>query len=359
MDLFSDDDVKVVQDQAMEALIEVVNETKADLEDRKTFIGGSDAASILGVSPWKSRYELWMEKTGRKETDNLDEIERVMAGKLMEDPIARLYTWKFGTKLRKINERIQMNGAAFPAVAQIDRKVEGMRRIVEIKNTDFSMRKNWGEEGSSDIPIYYYTQVEHQLMCSGYDDAEAVPLFGGNTLLRFPIPRSEEFINALYEAELNFWEMVKSDTPPEPLDCEEAALAWGSPQAAKVSAEAIAAHLIGFINQRNQVIKAAELEIDMAKLLCMRMLENKGDTLTVGGKPVCTWKIETRNTFDADAFKKVHPEMFAFYTKKSTSRVFRLSKAGKETVPDHLMVAEAMKPIAALMTPTDDTEDAE
>jgi putative phage-type endonuclease len=335
------------------------SEAEADLMDRATFIGGSDAPIIIGVSPWKTRYELWMEKTGRIPPADLSEVERVMAGTLMEETIAKLYTWKFGVKLRRINERIPMPGAAFPAVAQIDRKVEGMRRIVEIKNTDISQRKLWGPEGSGEIPVYYYAQIQHQLMCSGYEDAEAAPLFGGNTLQRFPIARDQAFIDSLYLAEAEFWQCVKTDTPPEPINCEEATLAWSDPASVKVPAEILAAHLVGYIQQQKNEAKELEHNEAMAKLLLMRMMENKGDTLTVGGKPVCTWKMGTKKVFDQEEFKKAHPDLFAWYTKETTGRTFRLSKAGKETSPDYSLIETAFSPILALGVSNEDEESEE
>ena len=356
-----DDEVETVEVQGLEELTKEVEQAKADIQDRRTFIGGSDAPVIIGVSPWKSRAQLWMEKTGKVPAESLDEVERVISGKYMEDVIARIYTWKFGDRLRKINERVVMDGAAFPAVAQIDRKVEGARTIVEIKNVDISQRAKWGEPDSAECPDYYYTQIQHQLMCKGYSTAIAAPFFGGNTVERRFIARSPEFIDSLYTAENEFWLCVQSDIPPEPLTDAEAALVWSKPEEKKVSAEAIAAHLVGFIEALHNQVKTYERKEGLARLLLMRMMENLGDTLTVGGKPVCTWKPQTVRTFDLEGFKKAHPEMVAWYTKESTTRVFRLSKAGKETKPDMGMVEQALIEIEAAAFPagTDAEEDEE
>lgn len=350
MDLF-DDEVETIEVTGLEAMTAEVEAVKADLADRRTFIGGSDAPVIINVSPWKNRVQLWREKTGKDPEPDLSEVERVIAGQLMEDVIARLYTWKYGIRLRRINERITMKDAEFPAVSQLDRKVEGLRKVVEIKNVDISQRKNWGEDGSSECPIYYYAQIEHQLMCSTYDDAEAAPFFGGNTVERRFIPRSQDFIDSLYEAEYEFWKLVQQDIPPEPMTDAEASLIWTAPQEAKVSAEAIAAHLVGYIQQGKNQIKTIERREGLAKLMLMRMMENLGDTLTVDKKAVCTWKVQTTKTFDLDAFKKAHPEMVAWYTKETTSRVFRISKAGKETEPDMGMVEQALAEIEAAAYP--------
>ena len=337
-----DDEVETIEVQGLEAITQEVEAVKADLADRATFIGGSDAPAIINVSPWKSRVKLWREKTGKDPVDNLDDVERVMAGKLMEDVIGRLYTWKYGIKLRRINERVPMKDAEFPAAAQLDRKVEGLRKIIEIKNVDISQKAKWGEPDSAECPVYYYTQIEHQLMCSRYDEAEAVPFFGGNTVERRFVARSDEFIDNLYAAEYEFWKLVQQDIPPEPMTDDEACLIWTNPQESKVSAEAIAAHLVGYIQAGKDQIKTIKRREGLARLMLMRMMENLGDTLTVGGKPVCTWKPQTTKSFDLDGFRKAHPELVAWYAKESTTRVFRLSKAGKETKPDMAMVEQAL-----------------
>lgn len=56
--------------------------------DRKTFIGGSDAATICGLNPWKTRYQLWQEKTGQAEPTDLSENERVYWGNVLEEVVA-------------------------------------------------------------------------------------------------------------------------------------------------------------------------------------------------------------------------------------------------------------------------------
>lgn len=341
-------DVEITKEEAVAIVTDSIDEIAADLEDRRTFIGGSDAAAVLGVSPWTSRVELWKQKTGKMPVADLSDVERVVAGQIIEESIAKLYAWKYGRKLRRINERVIYKDAPYPCVAQIDRKLEGERVVIELKNADVSQRKKWGEDGSGDIPLYYYTQVEHQLMVTNYERAEAVPLFGGNTLGRYFLGYDADFIADLMEAEYLFWQCVKNDTPPEPLTPSECRLLWTEPEAVRVPAEAIAAQLVGFMEARAGAIKGIQAEIDAAQVILMRQLQCKGDTLVVDGKPVCTWKPETRGDFDEAAFKKANPELFAFYSKSNTSRVFRKSKAGKEAVVDFALVAETIAPILSI-----------
>ena len=61
------------------------------LEERKKGIGGSDVACILGMSPYKSNVELWEEKVGIREAEDISEKEYVKNGTDSEDPLRKLF----------------------------------------------------------------------------------------------------------------------------------------------------------------------------------------------------------------------------------------------------------------------------
>ena len=57
-------------------------------EVRKLFIGGTDIAALLRMHPYRKKYRVWLEKTGRMDPDNLDDNEAVFWGSFLEDKIA-------------------------------------------------------------------------------------------------------------------------------------------------------------------------------------------------------------------------------------------------------------------------------
>lgn len=71
------------------------------LEVRKHGIGSSDAAAALGLNPYKSQLELWMEKTGRDtdlpKPDPTDTTAPVYWGTLLENP-----SWLRPTRSRRV-----------------------------------------------------------------------------------------------------------------------------------------------------------------------------------------------------------------------------------------------------------------
>ncbi|NLY64522.1 MAG: YqaJ viral recombinase family protein, partial [Alcaligenaceae bacterium] len=76
------------------------------LEVRKHGIGSSDAAAAVGLNPYKSQLELWMEKTGRDaglpKPDPNDTSAPVYWGTLLEPIVAASYTQQTGRKVRKV-----------------------------------------------------------------------------------------------------------------------------------------------------------------------------------------------------------------------------------------------------------------
>ena len=95
---------------------------------RKQGIGSSDAASAVGLNPYKSQLELWMEKTGRDanlpKVDPKDDTSPMFWGTLLEHIVAAHYTKRTGHKVRRINAVLQHPTEPF-MLANIDREVNG------------------------------------------------------------------------------------------------------------------------------------------------------------------------------------------------------------------------------------------
>lgn len=313
----------------MEAAIEVtVEEVKADLNDRRTFIGGSDAPIIVGLSTFKSRFELYQEKTGQADPPDLSEVERVQWGILLEDVVAREFSRRTGLAVRRINQR-QVSKKYPWMVAQVDRRIVG-GGILECKTTDAAMAPQWGPEDSEEIPPMYYCQIQHQMMVMGETFCQVAVLIGGNKMRIYRINRDEAFITALEEAESAFWHLVQTMTPPDPINPDEAALRWAKTKAEPVEGSPIHGALAAEYQAINDQMKALETRQDTIKLELQKVLQDIGDTLLVSGKPVVSWKSQITNRLDQKALKEEMPEIAAKYIRPSESRVFRVLKGAQD-----------------------------
>jgi putative phage-type endonuclease len=185
------------------------------LQERRSGIGGSDAAAACGLHPLVSPYELYLDKTGSSVAERED-TERMQMGRALEDAIAAVYAERFGVKLRRHNA-IRRHPKYPWMLANPDRLIEGARTGVEIKNVDalvYRFSQQWGEENSDEIPEPYLLQCQHYCAVFGYDEWHLGALIGGNTLKRYIVRRDLELEEMLIETEHEFWRYVESRTPP-------------------------------------------------------------------------------------------------------------------------------------------------
>lgn len=194
------------------------------LEARALGIGGSDAAVIMGMNPYKSPYQLWLEKTGQAEATDLSHVQAVYWGSKNEANIADWFQETTGKKVRKLGT---LRSRSHPfMLANVDRAVIGEEAGLEIKTAGVSQAKKWkGDE----IPDAYYCQCLHYLAVTGADRWYIAVLIGGNEALYKTVERNEDDIKALIEAEAGFWKLVETRTPP-PVDGSDSCAAALSAQ---------------------------------------------------------------------------------------------------------------------------------
>lgn len=196
------------------------------LDVRRTGIGSSDAAASVGLNPYQSQLELWMEKTGRggalPQIDPNDDTSPMFWGSLLESFVAAHYTKKSGNRVRKINAVLQHPEHTW-MLANIDREVIGAAdvQILECKTAGMNGSKLW-KEG---VPEYVQLQVQHQLCVTGKHTADVAVLVCGNEYRCFRIERNDELIARLIQLEAKFWDCVIRDIPPAADGSESAAMA--------------------------------------------------------------------------------------------------------------------------------------
>src|SRR5512137_644666 len=139
------------------------------LATRATGIGSSDAAVILDLNPYKSRYALWAEKTGLVDPPDLSENESVEWGIKLEDPIAQ--KWSRVRDLAVVDHgrhAVRRCKEYSWMLATIDREILPKNGrgpgILEIKTTGAAHEGEWEE----DAPIAYQAQLIHQMVVWGY-----------------------------------------------------------------------------------------------------------------------------------------------------------------------------------------------
>jgi len=190
---------------------------------RRTGIGGSDAAAAVGLNPYQSQLELWLEKTGRDtgliKPDPMDTTEPVYWGALLEPIVAAAYTQQTGRRVRKLNAVLRHPTVPY-MLANLDREIIGAPdvQILECKTAGEFGARLWRDG----VPEYIQLQVQHQLAVTGKQAADVAVLLCGQKLEVHRIVRDDALIGQLILLEGRFWQYVVSDTPP-PADGSESA----------------------------------------------------------------------------------------------------------------------------------------
>jgi len=197
--------------------------TKEQLAARK--VGGSDVATILGLNPFKSVVELYHEKRGTIDVDDLSDNLAVEAGNVLENGIAELAAsrmtrqWGRPVKLRRCNLTLSHPKYDWLTI-HIDRDVVGEDRGVELKNVGARAARNWGEPGTDEIPDYYLPQPMTYMLIKDYPVWTVAGYFGGDDLRLYELQRDKDWDEIIITKTHDFWFKNVLEGVPPAIDVE-------------------------------------------------------------------------------------------------------------------------------------------
>ena len=300
--------------------------TAAEIENREAWlkvrndsIGGSEAAAIIGMNPWKSAYTLWLEKTGQSQQEDISDNECVHFGTILEQVVADEFCRREGKKVRKCG-LFRSNKYPF-MTASFDRLLVGEDAGLECKTSNAFKREEWDE---GEIPPNYYVQCQHYMLVSGLPRWYIACLIGGNHFVSWVVERNDDDIAALEQAEIAFWDKVQRHIMPE-VDGSESSTdslkkMYKGGQAEPVMLPQESMDLL----KRLDELKALKADIDsqtkdIQNKLCAMLGDNEIGIIGEGdNERKITWKtVNGRVTIDSKKLKKDLPDVFEKYSKKS------------------------------------------
>ena len=289
---------------------------------RHKYIGGSDAAAVVGMNAYVSPYTLWAEKTGR--LPGFDGNLATEVGAYLEEFVAQKFAQETGKKVRKSN--LSWFNDQYPwAIANIDREIVGEDAGLEIKTTtELNLSKFKGGE----YPANYYVQIVHYLAVTGKKRWYLAVLIGNREFKWFTIERDEDEIKALMEAEKNFKQLVDSNTPPAADGASSTASTlfelYPNSIDTALGIGAFEKELDNYFRLKAQ-LKNIEMTIDGIE---NRIKAHLGECARgEGEKYKVSWKTQSRSIFDHKKFVADHPGMdVSKYYKTSNSRPFKVTE---------------------------------
>jgi putative phage-type endonuclease len=282
-----------------------MKEQEAWLAERRAGIGGSDIAAILGLSPWRTAVDVWLDKTGQSE-EVIGDPEAMRWGTLLEDVIAREYSERTEHSLQRVN-RILRHPAHEWAIGNIDRAVVadgsrvrvsddggtllGAQGLLEVKTASAYKAGDWGRDGDDDaVPVHYQAQVMWYMGITGQPWCDVAALIGGQRLIVRRIERDGETIAAMLERAHDFWHRhVRTRQPPDPATAKDVEKLFPADNGESVEADEDL--LAAYNAAREAKARIAQAEADFeAAAVRIKLALGERSILALNGKPLVTWK---------------------------------------------------------------------
>jgi len=284
------------------------------LEERRKGIGGSDVAAIMGLSPWKTAYQVYREK--RKEVEDWGGNSLTDWGKRMEPAIRQWYSDETGRDVR-LPDKIMYHPQHPFMLASLDGFTDD-GRVVEIKTARSG--KDWGEPGTNQIPDYYAVQVHHYMTITGFQVADIPVSIAGSSPSLYIVEADKEISEMIIEACAKFWERVQSGNPPDPVTYADAVARFGKIKSdGSIIATTELIEAIAGLKQLRAQIKELEEHEEAWKARIIIALGEQADTLIdSAGQTLVTYKLANgRKLFDSKSLEKEMPEVYQKYLKQS------------------------------------------
>jgi putative phage-type endonuclease len=199
--------------------------------DRSTALGASDAAAALGLDPYRSPTDVWMEKTNQG-TEVAGSIA-MRLGNLLEDPVAQLYAEQTGRQVRRHKRACSPCTAARTEYACSDSAVFDMEHpflfahldrvtrdakgdpyeVLEIKTSGWP-GEEWGPSGTDQVPLRVAVQVALQMRLAQMEVGNVAALLWGRELRTYRLTRDLDLERSLVAELVHFWHLVKTGEPP-------------------------------------------------------------------------------------------------------------------------------------------------
>lgn len=308
-------------------MVEILTNTKGMtneewLEWRNKGIGGSDVATICGLNKYKSALELWMEKLGYKEYDEVGEA--VYWGTTLEHIVREEFMKRSGLQVDTINLMLKHPEHEF-MLANVDGIVtdhEGRKCIFEAKTASSYKLDQWKDD---EIPESYMLQIQHYMAVTGYERAYIAVLIGGNTFKYTVVDKDEELISMIMQIEKQFWDCVTSDIAPEVDGSESCTNMLNNLYASSKKGNSIILpdEAQAIIEEYNKN-KEQESYYTEKKNECVNKLKSlieENEVAKINNSTI-TWKSSTSERIDTKKLKEEQPEIYNKYLKKINMRRF-------------------------------------
>ena len=292
------------------------------LELRRSGLGGSDAATVMGLNPYSSKLTLYADKKGI--LPEKEDTERMRLGRDLEDYVAQRFSEETGKKIKRSGYMWRHPTYEF-ILANIDREIVGEEAFLECKTT---MNYERHDYDSGEIPLNYYCQCMHYMAVTGCEKAYLAVLVFGKGFYWFEIRRNDDEINALIDNEVTFWQTYVTEDRPPLADGSDSSMDTLSKLHPKCDGSTT--QMLGMDDSmRNymelgEAIKRLKAQQDEVKA---QLCQSLGDrSVGLGLDYSFSWKSQSSSRVDTKKLKELYPKVYEDCVQQTDSRVFRVKK---------------------------------
>ena len=178
----------------------------ASCSDRRSYIGGSDARTIMGTDE-AALVRLWREKRGEVEPEDLSDNLIVQLGNATEDLNRRWFEATTGLTVKDVQRRVRHPVNRWMG-ATLDGVVGATGAVYEAK---FMLPWSFSEEGAAEK---HMAQLQHNMWVINAKQASLSIITGGGKWVHLQIAADPLYQHLLLTAERKFWRCVESGEIP-------------------------------------------------------------------------------------------------------------------------------------------------
>jgi putative phage-type endonuclease len=308
-------------------------------QDRSKYLGGSDLGAILGLSPYKTPLDVWLEKTGKhsEQKDSLplrfgsfaesfvaSEYARATANLLTEYPLAichpqHPYLQGHIDRFVTANSNSPLFNGDGSCTAS---------HILECKTANPFTQSQWGDAGSDEVPMSYLAQCHWYLSLTQLERCDLAVLFGNSDFRIYHIERDTELESTLLESAVDFWQnhVLCKQAPKPATEADIRSLYSQETPEMEISADESFLETLFCYEETNAQANAITTKCEALKHeILIRMAD--AEKITHNGKVIATWKSSKgARRLDTKALSQAHPELadkFSFQAPGSRRFVFK------------------------------------
>jgi predicted phage-related endonuclease len=282
--------------------------TSFDTESRRKAIWATDARKIVDGRA----ADVYLEKIGATEREDISHIEAVQWGLKLQDVIGREASARLQIELKEADYELYHPEHTWMA-SHFDFISADGTTLVEVKNYNQSKRNQYDAETGL-MPAADRAQVVHEATVHRVQRCILAVLFGGQELVLIDKEISDDEKDALIRTEAELWGAIQAKQPPEPTSVDAAKKLFPVSTSRSLMADATVERQCAYLAAIKSEIKKLEDREAELQTAIQKMMRDSEALVTFDGRVLATWKsAKASKRFSADLLKAEMPEVYERY----------------------------------------------